>query len=842
MASNNGNTCLNTPTYAAKTLAPTPAPVSTGPVVKHPRPKNHMPKVDYWTDEIKNIIKYHNEGARVLVLMRGAPGSGKTYLARVIVESTVGASNFNNYTNHIFSADDHMVHNGNYHYSVYRLDEVHKKNKARVSKAVNEGRSPVIVDNTNMTTREMYPYVKDAVSKGYIIEVVEPSNPWAQKPSQLAKRNIHGLTKDKIQTMLQKYEGTYSGKSLVKRFDLCYPEGMEPPVIRRIPAFDQQSSHKPLEKLESVTETIIHEISQAYQNSLRTSSNQVPVKIQNNNPEVEETIGNPIYQVHQNIESELANQVPLSLEPQSDHTKVEEAPCTSNVNASLKLDETSNRDNEIQHLKHKTEENLNEWHKLEVEWEIGKGWETPVSNQKPKDGEVWRVASVSDTKPQRSEANDRSDKFIEPSMINDDWSKNLLFMQSSNKRETSQIQIQTETIGTLVEVGDNFNDQPKNIIATPKDINEKNKNQIQNQQVLDNSTNTLTPLLSGFHICEQEEKYFINMRKVFKKVSRPVLREIYDNCGGDGDWACAIVLESIANNTIRTVDTELSDSEDEVPVDCQCDERNSILTAISSETSQPLSNENKPSSSTPPFMKKAKKEKHVTEQSSQVLQNIKNSIKISENHYSQHYLNLQKSRHDKNAAKSANDEMASNLNGNPVGTHDANVPQNEDLSNSCQLLSIPVELSSTPLPISSSDVYTPGSSQNDIYQDMPSTSYANADNAVPTSSDIKNSEFMDDQYDEENFEEDIESDDDNSVNGAKRNVSVDIGMDFVRVLDKLYGRNDFEYPPGVKPVMSIPMKILDDLNVLWIESVSHQLDTHFGQTNEMIQQDEEFAR
>ncbi|KAL8577093.1 hypothetical protein ACOMHN_002172 [Nucella lapillus] len=131
----------------------------------------------------------------VLVIMRGLPGSGKSFLAKKIQGS-----------GQIFSTDDFFMRNGRYRFSAEQLPVAHQWNKQRVIRALEKRVTPVIVDNTNMQFWEMYPYGRMAYTRGYIIEILEPDTPWNFKPSRLAKLNSHGVEKDAIQRMLERFE------------------------------------------------------------------------------------------------------------------------------------------------------------------------------------------------------------------------------------------------------------------------------------------------------------------------------------------------------------------------------------------------------------------------------------------------------------------------------------------------------------------------------------------------------------------------------------------------------------------------------------------------------------
>ncbi|XP_051018792.1 NEDD4-binding protein 2-like 2 isoform X5 [Acomys russatus] len=72
--------------------------------------------------------------------------------------------------------------------------------------AIDQGRSPVIIDNTNTQAWEMKPYVEMAIGKGYRVEFHEPETWWKFDPEELEKRNKHGVSRKKIAQMLDRYE------------------------------------------------------------------------------------------------------------------------------------------------------------------------------------------------------------------------------------------------------------------------------------------------------------------------------------------------------------------------------------------------------------------------------------------------------------------------------------------------------------------------------------------------------------------------------------------------------------------------------------------------------------
>ncbi|NXY44439.1 N4BP2 protein, partial [Ceuthmochares aereus] len=141
--------------------------------------------------------KTHLTG-QVLVLLRGVPGSGKSYLARTLLEDNPGGI--------ILSTDDYFYKHGQYHYDPDCLGQAHDWNRKRAKEAFEMRITPIIIDNTNIQAWEMKPYVTLAQQFKYKVIFREPDTWWKSKPKELERRNIHGVSKEKIKRMLERYE------------------------------------------------------------------------------------------------------------------------------------------------------------------------------------------------------------------------------------------------------------------------------------------------------------------------------------------------------------------------------------------------------------------------------------------------------------------------------------------------------------------------------------------------------------------------------------------------------------------------------------------------------------
>jgi NEDD4-binding protein 2 len=126
-------------------------------------------------NNIEHLIRTANE--KMLILMRGISGSGKSHKAKRIVEEQGGA---------MFSADDYPGLYGEQEegkipsFNPDLLGEAHQTTQINVEQSMKEGVSPIIVDNTNTQSWEMKPYVQLAKQYGYRWVTENPDSPWWQ--------------------------------------------------------------------------------------------------------------------------------------------------------------------------------------------------------------------------------------------------------------------------------------------------------------------------------------------------------------------------------------------------------------------------------------------------------------------------------------------------------------------------------------------------------------------------------------------------------------------------------------------------------------------------------------
>ncbi|XP_017861853.1 PREDICTED: uncharacterized protein LOC108613119 [Drosophila arizonae] len=159
------------------------------------------------TKEINEICRKAQAGQKIMIIMRGPAGSGKSTMAKSILNQ-IHLLDQHPITDFVYSTDDYFITPRGYEFNPSILPEAHDWNKERVKCKAAAGWSPIIVDNTNIMKWEMQPYVQIAVQHGYLIELLEPQTSWSKSATKLAQKNVHQVPKDAIKRMLDRYEKT----------------------------------------------------------------------------------------------------------------------------------------------------------------------------------------------------------------------------------------------------------------------------------------------------------------------------------------------------------------------------------------------------------------------------------------------------------------------------------------------------------------------------------------------------------------------------------------------------------------------------------------------------------
>jgi predicted kinase len=124
---------------------------------------------------------------KMIYLVRGIPGSGKTTLAKQL-------------TSNVFEADHYFYDNdGNYNFIASEIKEAHKECQQYVGYAMESGIPKIAVSNTFTQEWELQPYYELAIKYGYYVTSIIVEN-------RHGGANKHGVPEDKIQLMKDRFE------------------------------------------------------------------------------------------------------------------------------------------------------------------------------------------------------------------------------------------------------------------------------------------------------------------------------------------------------------------------------------------------------------------------------------------------------------------------------------------------------------------------------------------------------------------------------------------------------------------------------------------------------------
>lgn len=128
-----------------------------------------------------------------LILLRGLPGSGKTTLGFVILQTMQQQPE-------VLSADNFFMDDkGNYNFDSSKLKEAHNMCQQKCADRMRMEISRIVVANTFTQEWEMAPYFEMADRYGYRVHTVIVEN-------RHGSTNIHGVPNDKLKEMGGRFE------------------------------------------------------------------------------------------------------------------------------------------------------------------------------------------------------------------------------------------------------------------------------------------------------------------------------------------------------------------------------------------------------------------------------------------------------------------------------------------------------------------------------------------------------------------------------------------------------------------------------------------------------------
>jgi predicted kinase len=125
---------------------------------------------------------------KVLILLRGLPGSGKSTFAHMMWPEAV-----------ICEADQYFHLDGEYRFNPAKLKQAHEWCQTIAQHLMSNGKPQVVVSNTSTTEKEMRSYIDMAKEYEYRIVSLVVEN-------RHGNESVHGVPAETIQKMKDRFE------------------------------------------------------------------------------------------------------------------------------------------------------------------------------------------------------------------------------------------------------------------------------------------------------------------------------------------------------------------------------------------------------------------------------------------------------------------------------------------------------------------------------------------------------------------------------------------------------------------------------------------------------------
>jgi predicted kinase len=134
-----------------------------------------------------NSLKNTVIDEKILYIVRGIPGSGKSTFAKQL-------------TSNVFEADHYFIDNeGNYNFDPSKIKDAHKDCQDNVRYAMESSITKIAVSNTSTQDWELQPYYELATKYGYTVFSIVVEN-------RHEGVNQHGVPEDKLELMRNRFE------------------------------------------------------------------------------------------------------------------------------------------------------------------------------------------------------------------------------------------------------------------------------------------------------------------------------------------------------------------------------------------------------------------------------------------------------------------------------------------------------------------------------------------------------------------------------------------------------------------------------------------------------------
>jgi predicted kinase len=137
---------------------------------------------------------------KVIVLV-GLPGSGKSSYTQQLLEDLDGQ-----FSAQVHSTDTYFMVKGQYMFDAKRLGYHHRLNLDAFKVSVDAGINLIIVDNTNIKSRDRKPYIDYAFDNDYEVSLQVVGEFTEEFAKVCAERNTHGVPLEVILRMARQIQ------------------------------------------------------------------------------------------------------------------------------------------------------------------------------------------------------------------------------------------------------------------------------------------------------------------------------------------------------------------------------------------------------------------------------------------------------------------------------------------------------------------------------------------------------------------------------------------------------------------------------------------------------------
>lgn len=136
---------------------------------------------------------------KILLIIRGAPGSGKSTIARAMIAS--------GYFRHHFEADMYFTSpTGSYSYNPAKVPEAHRYCRCKTEDAMASNSGNIIVSNTSTKTTFLQPYYDMAEQYGYIVQEMILPYPIFNSEHYVPNETVEKMQNQLLTSLIQEFQ------------------------------------------------------------------------------------------------------------------------------------------------------------------------------------------------------------------------------------------------------------------------------------------------------------------------------------------------------------------------------------------------------------------------------------------------------------------------------------------------------------------------------------------------------------------------------------------------------------------------------------------------------------